>query len=264
LTSRRWATLLPLGALALASVATTLFDRETPGRLNPELSWSGPSWARPFGCGEAGVDLLALVSAAERRALLLAVVVGLVGFAAGTALGAAAALVRGGVERFVERICDFVQSFPTFIMALAVLSAVRTPSRIAIGFVFAATAWAPFARLSLAQTRSLRTALFVEAASALGRSPAGVFLRHIIPNLLGVAAVQLGSTAAAVVVGEASLAFVGLGPPNGVSLGGVLDQGVAAMLRAPHVLLVGALSVFATSGGLLIAGRVFHAAPSPR
>jgi len=262
--SRRWLKLLPLAALALASAASTLFDGEPPGRLHPQLSWCPPSWARPFGCGEAGVDLLALVSAAERSALLLAVVVGLVGFTAGTALGAAAALFRGRVERLVERACDLVQSFPTFIMALAVLSAVHTPSRIYIGFVFAVTAWAPFARLSLAQTRSLRTALFVEAASALGRSPTGVFLRHIVPNLLGVAAVQLGSTAAAVVVGEASLAFVGLGPPNGVSLGAVLDQGVSAMLRAPHVLLVGALSVFATSGVLLIAGRVFHLAPTSR
>ena len=36
---------------------------------------------------------------------------------------------------------------------------------------------------------------------------------------------------------------MGLGPRDGVSLGGVLDQGVAAMLRAPHVLVVGAVAV---------------------
>lgn len=262
--TRHWVKLLPLAVLALASWAGTRFDGELPGRLNPQLSWCGPSLARPLGCGEAGVDLLALVCAAERSALALAVAVGLLGFAAGTALGAAVAMVGGRLERAVERTCDLVQSFPTFIMALAVLSAVRNPSRIYIGCVFAATAWAPFARLSLAQTRSLRTALFVEAASALGRTPAGVFIGHIVPNLLGVAAVQLGSTAAAVVVGEASLAFIGLGPPNGVSLGGILDQGVSAMLRSPHVLLVGALSVFATSGALLVAGRIFHLEPRSR
>jgi peptide/nickel transport system permease protein len=241
-----------------------MLARDLPGRLNPDLSWCGPSWQRPLGCGEAGVDLLALVSSAERGALWLAVAVGLAGFVSGTTLGAAAALARGTVERVVERACDLVQSFPTFIMALAVLSAVRTPSRVYIGCVFAVTAWAPFARLALAQTRALRGASFVEAAAALGRSPVGVLLRHIVPNLLGVAAVQLGSTAAAVVVGEASLAFVGLGPPNGVSLGGVLDQGVSAMLRAPHVLLVGATAVFATSTGLLVAGRVFQLEPDSR
>jgi ABC-type dipeptide/oligopeptide/nickel transport system permease subunit len=82
-----------------------------------------------------------------------------------------------------------------------------------------------------------------------------VLVRHVVPNLLGVVAVQLGSTGAAIVVSEAALAFVGLGPRDGVSLGGVLDQGVAAMLRAPHVLVVGAVAVFVTSAAMLVAGR---------
>jgi ABC-type dipeptide/oligopeptide/nickel transport system permease subunit len=124
--------------------------------------------------------------------------------------------------------------------------------------VFAITAWAPFARLALAQTRVLRSAAFVEAAVALGLGRAAVVLRHVVPNLLRVTGVQLGSTAAAVVVSEASLAFVGFGPRDGVSLGGVLDQGVAAMLRAPHVLVVGALAVAATSAAMLVAGRAAH------
>jgi len=68
--------------------------------------------------------------------------------------------------------------------------------------------------------------------------------------------VQLGSTAAAVVVSEAALGFVGLGPADGVSLGALIDQGVAAMLRAPHVLAVGTVAVSAASISLLLAGRV--------
>ncbi len=173
----------------------------------------------------------------------------------GTPAGVAAGLARGRVERAVERTCDLVQAFPTFLLAVAVLSAVRVPSRVHIAGVFALTAWAPFARLALAQTRVLRGAAFVEAAVALGRGPLGVLWRHLVPNVLGVVAVQLGSTGAAIVVSEAALAFVGLGPPDGVSLGGVLDQGVAAMLLAPHVLGVGAASVFATSCAMLLAGR---------
>ncbi len=83
--------------------------------------------------------------------------------------------------------------------------------------------------------------------------------RHVLPNVLGVAAVQLGATGAAIVVSEAALGFVGLGPRDGVSLGSILDQGVAAMLRAPHVLLVGAAAVFVTSAAMLLAGRAIDA-----
>ncbi len=252
-TASPWS-LAPLGAIVVASALATLVTAE-PGRLDPGRAWCAPSTGRPFGCGEAGVDLLATVSSAVLRGVVLALVVALVGFAAGTPLGAAAALARGRAERMVERACDLLQAFPSFILALAVLGAVRAPSRVHIGAVFVLTAWAPFARLALAQTRVLRDAAFVEAAAALGRGRAAILAVHVVPNLLGVVAVQLGSTGAAIVVSEAALAFVGLGPHDGVSLGGVLDQGVASMLRAPHVLVVGAFAVAATSAAMLVAGR---------
>ena len=253
--SRRGLELLPIGILLGASAAGVALSAEPAGRLDPTRAWCAPSVTRVLGCGEAGVDLGALVASAELRAIALAVAVALVGFAVGTPLGALAALARGRFERAVDRACDLVQAFPSFILALAVLSAVRAPSRVHIGAVFALTAWAPFTRLALAQGRVLRDAAFVEAAVALGRGRVAVVAYHVLPNLLGVVAVQLGSTGAAIVVSEAALAFVGLGPRDGVSLGGILDQGVAAMLRAPHVLVVGAVAVFATSAAMLVAGR---------
>ena len=256
---KRWIDVLPLGAVVAASAVVAALGG-APARLDPARAWCGLSVSHPLGCGEAGVDLAPLVAWAALRAVVLAVTVALAGFLVGTPLGAAGALARGRLERVVDRACDLVQAFPTFILALAVLSAVRAPSRVHIGAVFAITAWAPFTRLALAQTRVLRDAAFVEAAFALGRGRAGVLLRHVVPNLLGVVAVQLGSTAAAIVVSEAALAFVGLGPHDGVSLGGVLDQGVAAMLRAPHVLVVGATAVLATSAAMLVAGRVVQPA----
>jgi ABC-type dipeptide/oligopeptide/nickel transport system permease subunit len=185
--------------------------------------------------------------------------VALFGFAIGTPLGAASALGRGRIERGVLRACDLLQAFPTFLLALVVLSAVRAPNRLHIGAVFALTAWAPFARLALVQTRVLRDLAFVDAARALGAGRLVVLARHVLPNVLGVAAVQLGATGGSIVVSEAALGFVGLGPRDGVSLGSVLDQGVAAMLRAPHVLLVGAAAVFVTSGAMLLAGRAIEA-----
>jgi peptide/nickel transport system permease protein len=255
---RRSLALVPLMGLLAVSAVGAWCARETPGRLDPGRAWCPPSWTRPLGCGEAGIDLTAAIPSAELRAIALAVAVAVVGMLVGTPLGAAAALARGPFERAAERACDLVQAFPTFIFALAVLSAVRAPSRLHIGVVFALTAWTPFARLALVQTRVLRDAAFVEAAVALGCSRSLVLLRHVVPNLLDVAAVQLGSSGAAMVVGEAALAFVGFGPRDGVSLGGVLDQGVASMLRAPHVLAVGAASVFATSAALLVAGTWFE------
>ncbi len=244
-------------AIVLGLASWVAAGARSPTHLDPDLSWAAPSSAWPLGCGEAGVDLLALLAHATQRGVVLATTVALVGFAIGCPLGAAAGLVRGRFERGVARACDLVQAFPTFLLALVVLSAVRAPTRAHLGAVFVLTAWAPFTRLALAQTRVLRDAAFVEAAKALGGDRVRVVLVHLLPNLLGVVAVQLGSTAAAVVVSEAALSFVGFGTRDGISLGGILDQGVSAMLRAPHVLLVGAAGVFATSVALMIAGRAF-------
>lgn len=248
---------VPLATVFTLSLLVVLQGR-SPVLLEPELAWSEPSWTRPFGSGEGGVDLLALVAHASLRAIVLSVSVALSGFLVGCPLGAAVAVARGSAERMAARACDLVQAFPTFLLALVVLSAVRSPARVHLGLVFMLTAWAPFTRLALAQTRILRDQAFVEAARALGVSPLRMIVRHLVPNLLGVVAVQLGATSAAVVVSEAALSFVGFGPRDGVSLGVVLDQGVSSMLRAPHVLLVGATAVFATSVSLMIAGRAFE------
>ena len=229
-----------------------------PDRLDPALSFCAPSAAHPFGCGEAGVDLLALVAHAVLRGAILAIVVAMVGLAIGAPLGASAALVRGRFERATDRACDLVQAFPSFLLALAVLSAVRAPSRVHLAFVFALTAWAPFARLALAQTRVLRSASFIEAARALGVRGAPLAFRHVLPNAMPVLAVQLGSTAGAIVVSEAALSFVGLGPRGGVSLGSALEQGVSCMLFAPHVMATAALAIVATSASVIAAGRAIE------
>ncbi|HEU4535218.1 MAG TPA: ABC transporter permease subunit, partial [Polyangiaceae bacterium] len=190
----------------------------------------------------------------------LAAGVALVGFAVGTPLGAWAGF-RGSVwERAVGRACDLVQAFPTFLLALTLLAAVRAPTRWHLGLVFSAGAWAPFARMALLQARVLAASPFLEAARALGAGRARIVLRHVLPNLLGPVAIQAGSAAAAVVLGEASLSFVGLGPRDGPTLGALLEQGVLVMLRAPHVLGVAAAAVVLTSGTLQLASESLRAA----
>lgn len=245
----------PVVAVLMGALLVATFGHRSPTRLTLELSWAPPSTARPLGSGEAGVDLLGLVSHATVRALALAMAVAAVGFAVGTPLGIVAALRGGALERWTLRASDLVQSFPTFLLALAVLSAVRAPSRFHIGVVFSIGAWAPFARMALVQARAISGAAFVEAARALGAAESRVVFGHVLPNVLGPVAVQIGTAAAGVVLGETALGFVGLGPPDGVSLGALLEQGTFGMLRAPHVLLTGSLAVIVVSGSLQLASE---------
>lgn len=245
----------PAATIALLSVGTALLSDRSPSRLVLDRAWAPPSMALPLGAGEAGIDLLAALSHGTARGLLLALVVVTIGFVLGTPLGAAAGMAGGSRATAMARACDLVQSFPSFLLALAVLAAVRSPGRIHIGLVFCITSWAPFARLALLQATVLRGAAFIEAARALGANRLTLLLRHVLPNLLGPVAIQSGSAAAAVVLGEAALGFLGLGPRDGVSLGALLEQGTAGMLRAPHVLIASALAVASVSGSLQLASE---------
>jgi peptide/nickel transport system permease protein len=250
-----FARVLPaLALIAAVSVVASVSNR-SPSRLVLDASWAPPDAAHPLGNGAGGVDLVALVTHATLGALGLAASVSLIGFFLGTPLGALAGLVRGRFERVVLSACDLVQSFPSFLLALAVLSAVKAPSRLHIGVIFSLTAWAPFARVAAAQARVLGDSEFVAAARALGAGRVRMLLLHVVPNLLGPVAIQIGTSAAGVVLGETALGFVGLGPPDGVSLGAVLEQGTLAMLRAPHVLAVGAVAVALASGTLQLASE---------
>ena len=232
----------PAALVAIAIVAR--FARAAdPRRLALTLDLSGPSGAHPFGCGEGGVDLLALASEALLRGLALAATVALVALVIGTTLGAAAGLAGGGAARALRRVCDAVQAFPSFVLALGVLAAIPSPTRVHVGVVLSLTAWAPFARLALAELRVVRGLAYVDAARALGASTPRVLFRHALPAAMPTARAQLGSSASALLVSDAALAFLGVGPADGVSLGALVDQGLGAIVRAPHVLFVGAATL---------------------
>ena len=229
--------------VVLVAIVARLSRAVDPRRLDLAAELATPSRVHPFGCGDGGVDLLALSSEALLRSVALASIVSLFALVVGTTLGAFAGLAGGWVARSVRRFCDAMQAFPSFVLALGVLAAIPSPTRVHVALVLSLTAWAPFARLALAELKVVRSLPYIEAARALGASGARVLLRHAIPATMPVARAQLGSTAAALLVSDAALSFLGVGPADGVSLGALVDQGVGAIVRAPHVLWVGAATL---------------------
>lgn len=225
-------------ALAAAALVARLARTADPRRIDLARELETPSLAHPFGCGDGGVDLLALASEGLLRSLALAIAVASLAMVVGVSIGTAAGLRGGSAARITERTCDAVQSFPTFVLALGVLSAIPRAGRLEVGLVLLATAWSPFARLALAELRVVRGFAYVEAARALGAPPLRILARHAIPATIPVARAQLGSSAAALLVSDAALSFLGVGASDGVALGALIDQGIGASLRAPHVLLV--------------------------
>jgi peptide/nickel transport system permease protein len=246
---------LPLVLLVGMTWLSILLSHRAPGRYRIELAWASPSAAHPLGCGDGGLDIATYVTFAIGYVTLLALSVATISAVIGTLLGSSTALAGLNSQRIVLRVCDLVQAFPNFLLALAVLSAVQKPKRWHIALVLLFTSWAGFARLAGVISRKLAAADFVLAARSYGSSSWSILFRHAVPHVLGPILVQMGTAAAGVVLSESALAFVGLGPADGVSLGSLIEQGAASMMNAPHVLIVAVLAIAVTSGSFQLAAE---------
>jgi oligopeptide transport system permease protein len=93
-----------------------------------------------------------------------------------------------------------------------------TRTAIDLGVLLAAiggVSWLTMARVVRGQVLSLKSRPFVEAARAIGASPARIFLRHLLPNLVGTIAVYGTLAVPQAVLSESFLSFLGVGvrPP---------------------------------------------------
>ncbi|MFP4376629.1 MAG: ABC transporter permease [Spirochaetales bacterium] len=200
--------LVSLFAPTLAPADPT--DQDYQARLLPP-----GSEGHLLGTDDLGRDVLSRIMYGSRSALVVGLVSVSVALVLGLAIGLTAGMAGGRVESTLMLFMDALLSFPTILLAIAVVTVFGygiTQVMVAIGIVFSPV----FARLVRAEALSLKNEGYVLSARALGRSTVGVTLSHILPNMLGKLIVQCSVTFALAVVIEAGLSYLGLGtqPPN--------------------------------------------------
>jgi peptide/nickel transport system permease protein len=139
-------------------------------------------------------------------------------------------------------------SFPTFFLLLIVSALTNKFSLTIIILIIGLTSWPGLARLVRAEVLSLRERDFVEAARALGASPARLVLRHLIPNALAPVVVAAAFAIGDNILAESSLSFFGLGvQPPSPSWGNMLQDALTPQAEAaPWMVLVPGLAIVAT------------------
>ena len=105
--------------------------------------------------------------------------------------------------------------------------------------------WVGYARVARGQVLTLREREYVLAARALGASSGRIMLRHIVPNLLSPIMVQMTFGFGGVILVEASLSFLGLGPQVDYTWGALLDQGTTFLWKpgSAHVAIIPGLAI---------------------
>jgi peptide/nickel transport system permease protein len=213
-----------------------------------------PSLQHPCGQDRLGRDILSRIIYGARVSLGVGLATVAVSLALGTAIGLLSGLAGGWVDELVMRAVDVLLAFPGILLAIA-LSAVLGPGLANVVLALSVIGWTGYARVTRAETLSLRSRTHVESAVALGAGPLRIVGCHVLPLLAGPLAVQATFGFAGAVVAEASLSFLGLGtqPPT-PSWGAMLNEGRNFLLVAPHVALFPGVAVFATVLGINFLG----------
>jgi len=231
-----------LGAsLAIAILlATTIGPRLVPhDPLEPDYRdrFAPPSVDHWLGTDALGRDVFARALAGGRVSLVITGAATLLALSIGLLTGLAAAGAGGTLDVLLTRTFDALLAFPGFLLVLLLVAALG--GGVAQTVAALGVAGSPlFFRLTRAFTRQELGRDYVAAGTALGAGRLRLLLRHVLPNFVGVLIVQAASTAAAFLLVEASLSYLGLGVPLPTpSWGNVLQDARAMLTRQPWAAL---------------------------
>jgi peptide/nickel transport system permease protein len=244
-----------LGVISLAVLLGPLLWQVPINEIDFSAKLQGPSWKHPLGTDDLGQDLLARMLYGGRISLAVGLAAMFIAVVVGTLIGAIAGMSRGSVDAALMWLTDLFLSLPQlpllllmiylFRDALKTMVGVETGTFILIVAVIGGFRWMQVARLVRGQFLWLREKEFVEAARALGASPARQVMRHILPNALGPVIVAGTIDVAAAIIAESTLSFLGLGFPSDVpTWGRILYDAKDHLDIAAHWALIPGAAIF--------------------
>lgn len=221
-----WVGLVMLGTFVLIGVIgpwIAPYDVSSQAMDLPHR-FEGPSAAHWLGTDSNGRDALSQLLWGARSALMLSGIVVAITSTIGLTLGTLAGWFRGWVEEVVMRFVDILLAFPGILLNIAIVATVARPGVGVVILALSANGWVAYARVSRGEVLALRERDYVTAAVALGASNRRVMWKHLLPNLLGTALVQMSFGLGGIILIEAALSFLGLGPQVDFTWGAMLDQ----------------------------------------
>ena len=211
-TERHFRDVAMVGDAAIAIGSDPFVDKLAPP--------SGQHW---FGTDHLGRDLYSQNVYGSRIALLVGFLGASLVVLIGANVGLFAGYFRGRTDTVLMRIVDVMYGIPfePFAMILVLLF---DPSLLIVILAISLLTWRTVARLIRSQVLSLAERPFVKAARVAGASDLRIIYLHIAPNVLPLVFLELAIILGASIIAEATLSFLGLGPPQSISWGGILHN----------------------------------------
>ena len=254
---------IALAVVVIVSLFAGLISGQDPNETAVTQRLALPSPAHWLGTDELGRDLFARIAFGGRYSLTIAALTALGSLAGGTLLGLLAGFFRQ-LDAPVMRVVDAMMSFPDILLAIALVGILGV-SMLNVVFALALVYTPRVARVVRASTLVTRELMFVEAARAIGASPARILWRHILPNLVSPIIVQGSFIFAYAILAEAALSFLGVGVPPEIPTWGTMVAGSQAHAhQALWIVLFPGLAIIFTALSLQLLGDGIRDLLDPR
>ena len=186
-----------------------------------------PSLTFPLGTDDSGISVLALVAWGARISLLVGLAATVLSMFIGTTVGISAGHFRGWFGGALDRLTDWFLVIPYLPLAI-VLATVLGRSLLNIIIVIGVTSWPATARIIRAQTLAVEGRPYLERSKALGAGNVHQMTKHVLPNVMPLVLANTTLAVSISILSETTLSFLGLGDPDNVSWGSILEQAFAS------------------------------------
>lgn len=223
-----------------------------------------PSVSHWCGTDELGRDYFTRALYGGRISLMVGFCSMLLSTIIGTLIGTFSGYMGGKVDTVLMRFTDIFMSVPSM-MLMVVINALFPPKVWTMIVILGLFEWCQIARITRAETLSLKERDFVLAAKHLGGSHGRIIFKHIIPNMSSSIIVGGSLAVARAILTESALSFVGLGVqlPK-ASWGTMLQSAQMYMTDVPTLAVFPGIFIVLTVFSFNILGDALRVALEPK
>jgi|SRR5579859_1717183 len=241
--------------------------RDVKRRAAPCIHLLGCPTEQPqhiFGIDGNSRDLFSRIIFGSRLSLTIGLATVTFAIAIGTALGAVAGYAGGWTDNIIMRVMDVLLAFPSLLLSIAIV-AVLGPGLINALLAISFVSIPVYARIVRASVLQVKEQDFISASRALGASPLGTLVNHVLPNAITPLIVQGTLDIAGAILSAAALSFLGLGaqPPT-PEWGLMLGEERNSVFNAPHLVLFPGIAIMITVLSFNLLGDGLRDALDPR
>jgi peptide/nickel transport system permease protein len=163
-----------------------------------------------LGSDANGRDILTRLAYGGRISLMVAVIATVTLLALGLGFGLISGYAGGVVDSVIMRLVDVMLSIPQLPL-LILVATLYAPTPAGLALIIAFTSWPGPTRLIRGEVMALRQREYIDAARVVGSPPWRILIRHIVPNVTPIIAIQASLAVPGLILAESGLSFLGLG-----------------------------------------------------